>query len=134
MAGALKIIGGRWTLLAVCELMCGAHRFNQIADHTGATRDRLADRLRMLEHAGLVERRQYCERPPRFEYHLTEAGQELYPILSALSEWGQKWAGAAPAYSLRHQCGHQLDLDQLCGYCGVPVLGSSVVMVDNRSV
>jgi DNA-binding HxlR family transcriptional regulator len=95
LAAALALLGERWTLLAVREMGgYDVHRFDQIAAFTGASRDILADRLRKLIDAGVVERRQYSEHPPRYEYHLTQAGQELRPALRALTEWGDKWVTA----------------------------------------
>ena len=92
IAAALEVVGERWSLLAIREISYGVHRFARIAAYTGASRDMLADRLRKLEGAGLVERRQYSEHPPRFEYHLTQAGRELFPVMIALQGWGDKWA------------------------------------------
>src|SRR5579862_9793450 len=74
IAATLGIIGERWTLLAIRELAYGVHRFDQIAAYTGASRDVLAERLRKLEEFQIVERRRYSERPPRYEYHLTDKG------------------------------------------------------------
>jgi DNA-binding HxlR family transcriptional regulator len=108
VAAALDILGERWSLLTIREIGYGVHRFARIAAYTGASRDMLADRLRKLEGAGIVERRQYSEHPPRFEYHLTEAGRELFPVLLALREWGDKWAVDRPAVQVRHDCGHAL--------------------------
>ena len=87
VAAALEIVGERWSLLAVREIGYGVHRFSKIAAYIGASRDMLADRLRKLENAGIIERRQYSEHPPRYEYHLTEAGRELFPVMLALREW-----------------------------------------------
>ncbi|HVV22129.1 MAG TPA: helix-turn-helix domain-containing protein [Pseudonocardiaceae bacterium] len=95
IAASLDVLGERWTLLAVREMSYGVHRFDQIADYTGATRDVLADRLRKLVAAGVVERRPYNEHPPRYEYHLTEAGRELEPILRGLYDWGSRWCQAS---------------------------------------
>ncbi|HEV3355585.1 MAG TPA: helix-turn-helix domain-containing protein [Pseudonocardiaceae bacterium] len=87
-AAALDVVGERWSLLVVRELGYGVHRFDQIVRFTGAPRDVLADRLRKLVAEGVIERRPYCERPKRFEYHLTERGERLRPVLDALSRWG----------------------------------------------
>lgn len=93
ITSSLRILGERGTLLAIREISYGVHRFQQIARFTGVSPDVLADRLRKLEAAGVIERRQYSERPPRYEYHLThDAGEELRPVLRALAEWGTKWA------------------------------------------
>jgi DNA-binding HxlR family transcriptional regulator len=93
ITSSLRILGERGTLLAIREISYGVHRFQQIARFTGVSPDVLADRLRKLETAGVIERRRYSERPPRYEYHLTcDAGEELRPVLRALAEWGTKWA------------------------------------------
>ncbi|HEY4453807.1 MAG TPA: helix-turn-helix domain-containing protein [Pseudonocardiaceae bacterium] len=118
VAAALEILGERWTLLAVREMSYGVHRFDQITAFTGASRDILAARLRKLEQHGIVERRRYNEHPPRYEYHLTDAGAELVPILRALHQWGDRWAVAKPAVLFWHDCGHQLEVDQVCRACG----------------
>jgi DNA-binding HxlR family transcriptional regulator len=129
VAAALDILGERWSLLAIREIGYGVHRFARIAAYTGASRDMLADRLRKLESAGIVERRQYSEHPPRFEYHLTEAGRELFPVLLALREWGDKWAVDQPAIQLRHDCGHPLKVDFTCQHCGGPVTRDSLAAI-----
>lgn len=132
IAAALKVIGERWSLLAVRELTYGVHRFDRIAAYTGATRDVLADRLRKLEEAGVIERRQYCEHPPRYEYHLTPAGEDLYPILRSMAEWGERWAGAHPNVAFRHTCGHHVRTDLVCRDCGETVTPGSVDVVRIR--
>jgi DNA-binding HxlR family transcriptional regulator len=88
IADALELIGERWSLLVVRELFWGVHRFGEIARNTGAPRDVLSARLRRLVDAGVLEKRQYSERPPRFEYHLTKAGRALSPVLMSVYEWG----------------------------------------------
>jgi DNA-binding HxlR family transcriptional regulator len=129
VAAALGILGERWSLLAVREIGYGVHRFARIAAYTGASRDMLADRLRKLESAGIIERRPYSEHPPRFEYHLTEAGRELFPVLLALREWGDRWAVDRPAIAVRHDCGHRLRAALTCQHCGGPVTRDNVVTV-----
>ena len=75
IANTLAVIGERWTLLALREIMLGQRRFDQIARGTGASRDILTARLRKLVDSGVLERRQYESHPPRYEYVPTEAGQ-----------------------------------------------------------
>ncbi|MEU9387338.1 helix-turn-helix domain-containing protein [Streptomyces sp. NPDC048279] len=117
MAAALQIVGERWSLLALREMAYGVHRFAKIAGYTGAPRDILADRLRKLEAAGVIERRQYSEHPPRHEYHLTQAGRELFPVMIGLLQWGDRWAVDTPAVVFRHECGHLLRMESGCGHC-----------------
>ncbi len=119
VAAALNLIGEKWSLLAVREIVFGNKRVEAIARNTGAPRDRLAARLRALEAGGVIVRRQYSEHPPRYEYELTEAGQELRTVLTALRSWGDKWAIDAPPPSVfEHTCGHDLDPAMICRHCG----------------
>ncbi|MEU9974371.1 helix-turn-helix domain-containing protein [Streptomyces sp. NPDC051014] len=117
IAAALQVVGERWSLLAVREMAYGVHRFAKIAGFTGAPRDILADRLRKLEATGVIERRPYSEHPPRHEYHLTQAGRELFPVLVGLLQWGDRWAVDTPAVAFRHECGHPLRMESGCGHC-----------------
>lgn len=126
IAAALDVLGERWSLLALREIGYGVHRFARIAGYTGASRDILADRLRKLETAGVVERRQYSEHPPRHEYHLTEAGRDLFPVLLALRQWGDKWAVDTPVLTNRHACGQPVQIDLTCHHCGQPVTRDTI--------
>jgi DNA-binding HxlR family transcriptional regulator len=118
VAAALNLVGERWALLAVREIAFGNKRFSVIARNTGAPRDRLAARLRALETAGIVTRRQYSDRPPRHEYELTESGRELRTVLHSLQAWGDKWAVDEPPAAFLHSCGHDLDASVVCRHCG----------------
>lgn len=120
---ALAVIGEKWSLLVVRELAFGVHRFDSIVRNTGAPRDILTNRLRRLESARVVEKRQYSEHPPRFEYHLTEAGSELRPVLLSLGQWGDRWAVDRPTVRFEHTCGEALELVHTCKACGGEVTG-----------
>ena len=126
VAAALEILGERWSLLAVREIGYGVHRFSKIAAYTGASRDLLADRLRKLEAAGIVERHQYSEHPPRYEYHLTQAGLDLFPVILALMSWGDRYlaGNGGPPLVLEHKCGHWLGAEVVCESCREPVTAS----------
>ena len=90
IACTLDLIGDRWTLLVVRDLMMGKRRFSQfLASGEGIKTNILADRLKRLERTGLVERSRYQDRPPRYEYQLTEAGRDLSPVLRVVSSWGR---------------------------------------------
>lgn len=100
VAQALDVVGERWTLLVIRELLAGNHRFGGILNGVPLmSRSLLAQRLRSLGDAGLVERR---ERPAGngHEYHLTAAGRELRPIVTGLGTWGQRWVRHKPAENL----------------------------------
>jgi DNA-binding HxlR family transcriptional regulator len=91
IADALTVVGDRWSLLIIRELHFGVHRFDEIKANTGAPRETLASRLRKLEAEGVIARRPYQERPVRYEYLLTEAGEALSPVLNSLRQWGEKF-------------------------------------------
>ena len=123
IARTLDLVGEKWALLAVREVFLGNHRFDEMVRRIGAPRDTLAARLRTLVAAGIIERRQYSEHPARFEYHLTDAGRELYPVILTLMRWGdQHLAGDdGPPLVLEHHCGHRLEAQVVCQACGEPL-------------
>lgn len=88
IAQALDVVGDWWTLLVVRDVAGGVTRFSDLAAELGVSRKVLTERLAMLVERGVLERRQYSDRPPRFEYHLTDAGRGLLPVLIALQNWG----------------------------------------------
>ena len=92
VACSAEIIGAKWTALIVHDLSEGPRRFSEI-EHAcpGISPRTLAERLRTLEHEGLVVRRSYAEAPPRVEYELTEKGQALLPIINEMRRFGHAW-------------------------------------------
>jgi DNA-binding HxlR family transcriptional regulator len=123
IARTLDIVGEKWALLAVREVFLGNRTFDEMVRRTRAPRDTLAARLRTLTGAGILERRQYCEHPARFEYHLTSAGRDLYPIIVTLMRWGDEHLAGddGPPLVLRHRCGHQMVAQVVCEACGEPL-------------
>jgi len=91
IAGALEVIGDRWTILLLRDLALGLHRYDELRNSTGIPTTTLANRLKRLEAQGLVERLRYTERPPRDEYRLTEKGRDFWKVTTALREWGDRW-------------------------------------------
>jgi DNA-binding HxlR family transcriptional regulator len=123
IARTLEIIGEKWALLAVREVFLGNRRFDEMVRRTGAPRDTLVARLRTLVAAGILERRQYSAHPGRFEYVLTKAGLDLYPVIVSLLNWGDRYLAGedGPPLILRHHCGHRLVPQLVCEACGEPV-------------
>lgn len=120
VAATLELVGDRWSLLIVREIVFGNRRFSQIARNTGAPRDRLAARLKSLVSNGILEKREY--QVTRFEYHLTEAGKELAPLLIGFLAWGDRWAVDEPPMIVEHH-GHQVQATTMCGVCGEAIDG-----------
>ena len=104
---AMDVLGDRWTLMVLREAFMGVRRFTDMQRDLGVARNVLTDRLNLLVDAGVLERRQYQERPVRHEYRLTDMGKELQPAILTLMHWGDtppgpaRPAGAARARRLR---------------------------------
>jgi len=90
IAATLDIVGDRWSLLVVRDLLFeGELRYGDLAASAeGMSTNILADRLRKLADAEIIEREQYSERPPRFGYRLTDRGRAFASVLDAMATWG----------------------------------------------
>jgi DNA-binding HxlR family transcriptional regulator len=93
IAGTLDLLGDKWTLLVVRDLMFyGKRRFNELqASPEGVPTNILSDRLRRLDDAGLVRKARYQKSPPRYEYLLTPMGSELISVLREIISWGKRY-------------------------------------------
>jgi DNA-binding HxlR family transcriptional regulator len=92
VAMAAEVLGARWTLLLLREMVVGSCRFNEL--RRGVPRMSpalLSKRLKDLENAGIVTRHLVAGEPNIFEYQLTEAGHGLQPVIEAIGNWGQRW-------------------------------------------
>ena len=90
----LDVLGDRWTLLVVRDLIRGKRRFAELVESPERIPTNiLADRLKRLVSLGIVQSRRYSDHPPRLEYQLTVKGEDLRPVLRAMVEWGIKHAG-----------------------------------------
>jgi DNA-binding HxlR family transcriptional regulator len=90
----LDLLGDRWTMLVVRDLMRGKRRFAELIDSPESIPTNiLADRLKRLTGSGVVRTRLYSEHPPRAEYELTAKGEDLRPVMRSMAEWGVKHAG-----------------------------------------
>ena len=121
VARTLEVVGEWWTMLVIREAFSGVRRFDDFQGRLGIARNVLAARLQSLVDHGVLERRQYQDRPPRCEYRLTEKGRDLYPVLIAMLTWGDKWTAgeAGPPLKLTHECGHDPEAILVCSHCGV---------------
>ena len=117
IAAALDVVGDRWTLLVVRDLLRGYTRFSDLRRGAeGIAPNILSDRLKRLEREGVVERRVYGDYPPRAEYHLTKKGHALGVVVGALSSWGQAY-GEHDLALVDLACGHGVDLVYHCPTC-----------------
>ncbi len=112
IARTMEVLGDRWTLLVVRNALVGMTRFDDFQQSLGIAPNVLADRLTRLCAEGVLQRRQYSERPVRHDYVPTEKGRELWPLLAAMVTWGDAYyAPDGPPRLLLH------------GECGGPVVG-----------
>ncbi|MGP3923482.1 MULTISPECIES: winged helix-turn-helix transcriptional regulator [unclassified Streptomyces] len=118
IADTLGVIGEKYSILVLREVFLGVRRFDAMTRNIGAPRDVLAARLRHLVEAGVLEKVPYSERPPRYEYRLTEAGQDLRPVLLTLMQWGDRHLSGRPPVVFEHDCGADLEPLVVCRSCG----------------
>ncbi len=123
VAQCLEAVGEWWTLLIVRDAFLGVTRFDEFQQRLGISRSVLTQRLEHLVAAGVLERRPYSEHPPRDDYRLTERGRDLWPVLNAMRQWGDRYeAPAGPPLRLVHRsCGQVFEARQTCSECGEPV-------------
>jgi DNA-binding HxlR family transcriptional regulator len=107
VARALEVVGERWTLLIVRDAFLGLSRFDEFQESLGIARNVLTDRLNRLVEEGILERSRYNERPPRYEYRLTDKGRELRLALAGLRQWGDKYLSEKPPSILRRTADKQ---------------------------
>lgn len=118
IADALEVVGEKYSLLVLREIFFGVRRFEAMVHNVGAPRDVLAARLRRLVAARVLEKVPYSQRPPRFEYRLTDAGRELRPVLLMLMAWGDRHLAEDPPVVFEHSCGADLEPVVVCRACG----------------
>jgi len=123
IARTLAVLGERWTLLILRQSFLGVKRFDELQRTLGIARNVLADRLQTLVGEGILERRRYQDRPPRYEYKLTPKGLDLYPVLVSLMEWGDRYnaPNGAPVVLVHRTCGKETHPHFVCSECGEPL-------------
>lgn len=133
VAKTLEVVGDRWTLLAVRDLLGGTQRFQDLlASLPGIAPNILSDRLKLMEEHGLVTRRFYSDHPPRAEYALTDKGRELGVVVGALASWGTRHV-YKDARLVHAWCGHPVRLGYYCPDCGEQVRGAEVSLRRGRA-
>lgn len=91
----LTLIGDKWKVLILRDLLTGTKRFGELRRSVGQVSQKvLTAQLRQMEESGLLNRKVYAEVPPRVEYSLTELGHSLFPILNAMQTWGENYKQA----------------------------------------
>lgn len=128
VAQAMVVIGDSWTVLILRDALRGASKFDEFQRAIGASRAIVSDRLSHLVQHGVMERVQYEEHPPRYEYHLTERGRALQPVLMMMAHWAETHVDRKlRKVGRRHAtCGHGFTPVVTCSECGEEVTPESV--------
>jgi DNA-binding HxlR family transcriptional regulator len=128
VAATLEVVGERWSLLIIRDVLLGVRRFDALQADLGVARNVLQTRLKRLVSEGILEKRLYQDRPRRYEYFLTEKGLDLWPTIVALLQWGNKYAAPdGPPVVLAHRgCGGAVDEHRLCSACGARLTARDV--------
>ena len=129
IARTLEIVGEWWTPLILRDAFLGLSRFEEFQGSLGIARNVLTKRLATLVQEGIMERQRYQEHPERFEYRLTEAGRDLFPVVVSLLQWGDRWTSgeAGPPLLLVHErCGQPGGAMLVCSHCGEEITVGNV--------
>src|SRR5437763_15496916 len=123
VAQCLEVGGEWWSLLIIRDALLGVRRFDDFQARLGISRNILNVRLLHLVDSGVLDRVQYQDNPPRFEYRLTDKGRDLWHVVTAMRQWGDRWtAPDGPPLRLRHNsCGRVVKAVPVCSHCGEPL-------------
>ena len=133
VAKTLEVIGDRWTLLVVRDLLRGTQRFQDLLGSLpGIAPNILSARLKLMEEHGLIRRTLYSDHRPRAEYALTDRGRELGMVVGALAAWGGRHVHRET--QLVHAgCGHPVSVGYYCPDCKEGVRGADVTVTRVRA-
>jgi DNA-binding HxlR family transcriptional regulator len=128
VAQCLEVIGEWWSMLIIRDAFLGVTRFDQFQARLGVSRNILSQRLGRLVDEGILDRVAYSEHPPRYDYRLTTKGRDLWPVLTAMRQWGDRYAAPdGPPLRLVHKsCGKVSEAVMVCSECGEPLAARDV--------
>ena len=120
VAQCLEVVGEWWSMLIVRDAFLGVSRFEEFQRRLGISRNILQQRLDSLVDAGVLARVPYCEHPPRDDYRLTDKGRDLWPVLTAMRQWGDRYASPSgpPLQVIHKSCGSVSNAVLVCDSCG----------------
>jgi DNA-binding HxlR family transcriptional regulator len=132
VAQCLEAIGEWWTPLLIRDLFMGVSRFDDFQARLGISRNILTERLNRLVELGVVDRIPYQHHPERYDYRLTEKGADLWLVMTAMREWGDRWAApqGPPLEVVHRACDHVTTIVPTCSECGEVLERRDLRMVD----
>jgi DNA-binding HxlR family transcriptional regulator len=133
VAQCLEVVGEWWSMLLVRDAFHGVQRFDDFQARLGISRNVLAQRLAKLVDAGVFDKHAYQDNPARYDYVLTDKGRDLWPVLTALRQWGDRHAApnGPPVRAVHRACGKAAKFVLTCESCGEPV-SSHDVKIERR--
>ncbi len=131
IAQTLNIIGDKWTLLILRQLMLGNDTYKEIQTNLeGIPSNLLSDRLKGLEEDELIYSELYQQHPPRYRYLLTERGEDLNDVFNVIFMWNEKHMKNCNKYLSHSECGHKIELQYYCSYCGKAITKNEFELTD----
>ncbi len=123
VAQCLEVVGEWWSMLIVRDAFLGVTRFDRFQERLGISRNVLNQRLARLVDQGIMEKVPYSARPVRYDYRLTEKGRDLWPVLTAMRQWGDRHAApyGPPLQVVHRSCGRPSQAVYVCSECGEPL-------------
>ena len=120
VAHTLEIIGEWWTPLILRDALLGVTRFGDFQERLGIARNILAARLDALVEHGVMKKVPYQDHPVRYDYKLTAKGRDLWLVIAALREWGDRWEApdGSPVEVVHEPCGNVMHIVPTCSACG----------------
>jgi DNA-binding HxlR family transcriptional regulator len=128
VAQCLEVVGEWWSMLIDRDAFLGVTRFDDFQQRLGISRNVLNQRLTKLVDSGILTKVAYSQRPPRYDYRLTDKGRDLWPVLTAMRQWGDAHAAPAgpPVQVVHGRCNHVSEAVMVCSHCGERMMARDV--------
>lgn len=131
IAQTLNIIGDKWTLLILRQLMLGYDTYTEIQDRLeGIPSNLLSERLKCLEEDELITTQLYQAHPPRYRYLLTESGRDLSDVFNSIILWGERNLKKCHKKLTHSECGHKIELTYYCPHCDKTIKREEITVTD----
>jgi DNA-binding HxlR family transcriptional regulator len=123
VAQCLEVVGEWWSMLILRDAFLGVTRFDDFQERLGISRNILNQRLTRLVEEGVLDKVAYSDHPPRYDYRLTAKGRDLWPVLTAMRQWGDTYAApdGPPLRVVHKTCGKISQAVMTCSACGEPL-------------
>jgi DNA-binding HxlR family transcriptional regulator len=128
VAQCLEVVGEWWSMLIIRDAFLGVTRFDEFQERLGIARNILNQRLIRLVEEGVLDKVAYSDHPPRYDYRLTAKGRDLWPVVTAMRQWGDKYAApdGPPLRVVHKKCGKASQGVMTCSVCGEPLTARDV--------